>query len=429
MGPTLEAASVSGKMRRRPRPRLRNWAGVASDDILTRPLGSKADAAGRWRPSLLITLPTVVGGLVAVLVIGGSLLAVTGDPEGGEPRVSVPIAIRAAPTPEKPAVAAIKETPASGQRSAQEIESASGVVVVRPAGTSAPTAPVMIRVPDAEPVRLAPAPDARLAERGRHGSLPKMGEGKLRALDVYARPDADSASPMPRIAILVSGLGIGQAATASAVTKLPPAISLAFAPYGSDLERTVARAREAGHEVLLQAPMEPFDYPDSDPGPQTLLTTSRPAENLDRLAWAMSRFSGFVGIVNFMGAKLTSDAAALEPVLRDIGARGLGFVDDGASPRSLSLTLAAKAKVPAARADIVLDAVPRPEIIDRELARLEAQARTKGFAFASASALPLTIERIARWSRDLEARGVRLVPVSTLLRGAAPGTKLTSAAP
>ena len=33
----------------------------------------------------------------------------------------------------------------------------------------------------------------------------------------------------------------------------------------------VARAREAGHEVLLEVPMEPFDYPDNDPGPQTLL--------------------------------------------------------------------------------------------------------------------------------------------------------------
>ena len=85
-----------------------------------------------------------------------------------------------------------------------------------------------------------------------------------------------------------------------------------------DLERTVARAREAGHEALLQVPMEPFDYPDSDPGPQTLLTSSRPPENLDRLSWVMSRFSGFVGIVNYMGAKLTSDPAALEPVLREI---------------------------------------------------------------------------------------------------------------
>ncbi|GJD94361.1 divergent polysaccharide deacetylase family protein [Methylobacterium iners] len=402
---------------------------MASDDILTQPLGGKA-VARRWRPGAVrITLPVAVGGLVGALVVGVSIVAVTGDPQGGEPRVIVPIAIREAPAAApQPVAAAIREVPASSQRSAQEVENASGVVVVRPDGSAAPGDAVVIRVPRAGPVKLAPAPDPRLTERGRHGTLPRLGEGRLRPLDIYARSEPDGAPAGPRIAILVSGLGIGQAATASAIAKLPPAISFAFAPYGSDLERTVARAREAGHEAFLQAPMEPFDYPDSDPGPQTLLTTSRPAENLDRLSWSMSRFSGFVGIVNFMGAKLTSDPAAMEPILREIGARGLAFVDDGASPRSLSLALAAKAKVPAARADIVLDAVPRAEMVDRELARLEALAKAKGFAFASASALPVSIERIARWARELEARGVRLVPVSVALRGPAPA-RLTSAMP
>ncbi len=215
----------------------------------------------------------------------------------------------------------------------------------------------------------------RLTDRGRHGALPKLGEGRLRALDVYARPEEPGQGP--RIAILVTGLGIGQAATAAAITKLPPAVSLAFAPYGGEVERAAARARAAGHEVLLQAPMEPFDYPDSDPGPQTLLTALKGAENADRLAWAMSRFAGYVGVVNFMGAKLMGDAAAFEPVLREIGARGLGFVDDGTGARPVAPGLAQKARAPLARADIVLDAVARPDAIDRELARLEAQARAR----------------------------------------------------
>lgn len=400
---------------------------MASDDILTRPLGAKPSAAQRLRSlgSLRLTAPMLLGGLAAGLVIAGSLLVVMGDPQGGEPRVTAAIALRE-PAPAAATAIIEQQKPAAAQRSAEEVESASGVTVVRPGGTAAPSEAVVIRVPGAEAITLAPAPDPRLVERGRHGNVPRLGEGRLRPLDLYARPDPGGGGP--RIAILVSGLGIGQAATASAITRLPPAISLAFAPYGSDLERTVARAREAGHEVLLQAPMEPFDYPDSDPGPQTLLTTSRPPENLDRLSWAMSRFSGFVGIVNYMGAKLTSDAAALEPVLREIAGRGLGYVDDGTSPRSLASGLAAKAKLPVARAEIVLDAVPRPDAIDRELARLEGQARSRGFALASASALPLSIDRIARWAREAEARGIRLVPVSTALRGGA-GTRLSSAGP
>ena len=401
---------------------------MATDDILTRPLGAKPTAGQRlqalrrFRP----TAPMVLGGVVAGLALGLSILVVTGDPEGGEPSAVAAITLR------EPAVAPVaqaapkREASKSPSSNADEVESASGVTVFRPPGTAAPGDAVVIQVPSAAPVKLAAAPDSRLVERGRHGTLPRIGEGRLRPLDVYARPEGSGSGP--RVAILVSGLGIGQAATASAITRLPAAISLAFAPYAGDLERTVARAREAGHEALLQAPMEPFDYPDSDPGPQTLLTTARPPENLDRLSWVMSRFQGFVGIVNYMGAKLTGDAAALEPVLREIGARGLGFVDDGTSPRSLATTLAAKAKVPVARAEIVLDALPRPEAIDRELARLEAQARKNGFAFGSASAMPMSIDRIARWAAEAEARGIRLVPVSAALRGPAT-TRVTSAKP
>ena len=125
-------------------------------------------------------------------------------------------------------------------------------------------------------------------------------------------PTLKAANP-PRIAILVGGMGISQTGTAEAIAKLPAAVTLAFAPYGSDLDRVVQRARGAGHEVMLQAPMEPFDYPDNDPGPQTLLTTQTPAQNLDRLHWQMSRFQGYVGVTGYMGARFTSTRDALAP--------------------------------------------------------------------------------------------------------------------
>ncbi|MGU3538683.1 divergent polysaccharide deacetylase family protein [Methylobacterium sp. A54F] len=404
-------------------------------DILTQPLGIAKPRApglvGRLAPirAAAASPRAVAIGLGGATLLGLALLLVLGDPRGGEPRAAVTIALREAePAPPRPRAEPPREpepvpAAAPAQRSAEEVESASGVVVVRPGGTSAPSEAVVIRVPSPEPAALAPAPDPRLADRGRHGTLPKMGEGRLRALDVYARPD-DGAGQGPRIAILLTGVGIGQTATASAITKLPPAVSLAFAPYG-EVERNTARARAAGHEILLQAPMEPFDYPDSDPGPQTLLTSLRTPENADRLSWAMSRFPGYVGVVNFMGAKLMGDAA-FEPILREIATRGLGFVDDGTAARPIPAALAGKTRVPLARAEIVLDAVPRAEAIDKELARLEAQARSRGLVLASASALPVTIERIARWARDLDARGIRLVPVSVLLR-AQPGTRVTRA--
>ena len=160
----------------------------------------------------------------------------------------------------------------------------------------------------------------------------------MRPFTLYAHPrklPADK-TDAPRIAIIVGGLGISATGTADALAKLPTPVTLGFAPYGADLDRLAERARAENHEVLLQTPMEPFDYPDNDPGPQTLLTSLTPDQNIDRLHWQMSRFQGYVGIVSYMGARFTASEQSLAPVLRETAKRGLIYVDDGASPRSVA---------------------------------------------------------------------------------------------
>src|SRR5208282_5277685 len=135
-------------------------------------------------------------------------------------------------------------------------------------------------------------------------------------------------------------------ATADAIAKLPGPVTLGFVPYGGDVAALVARARNAGHEVLLQVPMEPFDYPDNDPGPQTLLTTLAPEQNLDRLYWHLSRFQGYAGIANFMGARFVVTDAVMQPIVSEAAKRGLGYLDDGSSPRSVAASLAAGQAMP-----------------------------------------------------------------------------------
>jgi len=220
----------------------------------------------------------------------------------------------------------------------------------------------------------------------------------------------------PRIAIVVGGLGIGGAATSDALGKLPGPVTLAFAPYGSNLAEISARARGDGHEVLLQVPMEPFDYPDNDPGPQTLLTSLEASQNIDRLHWLMSRFQGYVGIANFMGARFTSSEPALAPVLREASKRGLLYLDDGSAQRSLVSQIAGANNLTFGKADAIIDAVPTAADIDRALGRLETLARERGTAVGMASALPVSIDRIANWAKAAEARGVLLVPISALAR-------------
>ncbi len=260
---------------------------------------------------------------------------------------------------------------------------------------------------------LAPA-DQKLLEVTRHGAVPAIAKDGTRPSTAYAKPRVLPADKkdFPRIAVIVGGVGVSAAGTADAAGMLPAPITFALSPYGADLAKLAEHARAEGHELLLQVPMEPFDYPDNDPGPETLLTSLSATQNIDRLHWLMSRFQGYVGVMSFMGARFTSSEKALKPVLHETSARGLIYVDDGASTRSIAGQVAGAQNMPFAKADVAIDSVPTPTEIDHALARLEMAARDKGVAVGFATAEPATIKRIAAWAKTVESRGFVLVPIS-----------------
>ncbi|MGB8277107.1 MAG: divergent polysaccharide deacetylase family protein [Methylovirgula sp.] len=403
---------------------------MAAGDDLNDPLG--LGRTPRRRPIPFRLLFFASAGLV--LIGGTAFLNFRGDPLGGEPHAVAVI------TPSTPARASASATPTAhrdqsgaggddvtgtiaspaGDDTAAEIEQKSGVKVVRNGGAKPPGA-LIIEVPQLLAQRLASAPDLRLVERSRYGLLPRMGKDGTRPADVYARPwPAGAAKPnAPRIALVVGGVGLSESATATAIGNLPGPITLAFAPYGDDLKGKVTQARDAGHEVILQLPMEPIDYPRTNPGPHALLATASVAENTDNLHWLLSRFTGYTGVANFLGAKFTSAPAAFDPVLREIGERGLFYIDDGASARSIGLTLAKEVGLPAVRADLILDAPTQADTIDANLAKLEAIAREKGTAIGMASDLPKSLEKLARFAQTAAARGIVLIPLSAAVSHAA----------
>ncbi|SHL31510.1 divergent polysaccharide deacetylase family protein [Roseibium suaedae] len=258
-------------------------------------------------------------------------------------------------------------------------------------------------------------PDPRVSERSDYGFLPKISSEGVRPLDVYARPFSTEFASIPKIAIVVSGLGLSEAGTQNALDALPEEVTFAFAPYGSGLDRWMQKARTKGHELLLQLPLEPFDFPDNDPGPQTLLVNLKPAEMLDRLAWIMTRMTNYVGLFPQMGARYTSTEPAMKSLMEALRGRGLMFVDNGTSSRSIAERVAKDVKEPFSGVDVVLDASPREDEIKAKLLQLESIARAKGVAVAAGSALPVTVRELEIWSKDLEQRGLLLVPVSSTI--------------
>ncbi|TDK30340.1 divergent polysaccharide deacetylase family protein [Rhizobium deserti] len=262
--------------------------------------------------------------------------------------------------------------------------------------------------------RIAAQPNEALLEDTPNGKLPIIGADGMRPMDHYARPWSGARGT--RIAIVVGGLGLSQTGTQRAVQQLPPSITLGFASTGNSLQRWMQEARRTGHEILLQVPFEPFDYPANDPGPATLLTASSAKDNLTRLHEAMGRITNYTGIMNYQGGRYLADMKALEPVLRDIGKRGLLFLDDGSSAQSKSGTIADAVNLPHSFADMTLDGQMQTSEILKKLDELERIADRRGTAIGVASAFDESVAAIKQWSEEASQRGIEIVGVSALAR-------------
>lgn len=330
------------------------------------------------------------------------------DPLGGEPVAILEIEPEGAPASESEI-----STAELGIRSTLKPEDA--VNISESPGAASEDEDAAEQMPDRG---LGPAPQRGLVEKGRHGLLPRIGPDGRRPSQAYSRPanlTAGINSQVPKIGILIGGLGLSKSGTTDAIRRLPPEISLAFAPYPKNLQASVDKARQHGHEVMLQIPMEPFDYPSNDPGPYTLRTDLSTRENLQHLEWLLSRFSGYFGVTNYMGAKYTSVPDALRPTLKQISARGLMYVDDGASARSQIKRVADDVGLSSTTAQVVIDAEPTPDAISAALAKLEAIAKERGSAVGVGSGLPITIDQIVEWSGSLNDADVIIVPISALM--------------
>lgn len=384
-------------------------------DELEKPLGRKKFSLNFKRPNIDYgDLPwgRMMAG-ASLLLIGGAVGAILfiNDPSGGRPSVTVPISSLQDTNP-----IALDVTDSTAEPT---INSDDAVLIVEDLVPAPAQSDALANVPDL--VENRPLDDFEvfidLLEEAKYGNIPRINAQGITPFEAYARPSLTPASANGRtlIAIVITGMGINEATTVDAIERLPENVTMAFAPYGDTLERSTLLARRQGHEVLLEVPMEPFDYPQSDPGPNTLLTNQPARTNLDHLYWLMSRFGGYIGIVNNLGARFSSSAADFTPIMEELGTRGLAYLDDNSSNRSLSRQLASANQVPFARANRALDSNPSRAAILAALSALEEEAASSGAGVGIISALPVSISTITSWAADLEDRNVVLVPISALM--------------
>lgn len=280
-----------------------------------------------------------------------------------------------------------------------------------------PDAPVYgaLNEQDDRSVKLIMAPDPKITEDTAEGSLPRIGGDGQKPWQVYARP-FNTADKRPRIAIVVTDLGLSRISTDAAIARLPANVTMAFDAQSPTVGAWSARARQDGHETLLMVPMEPFDYPRSDPGPNTLLTTLPNTENLERLLWALRQGSGYIGITTLSGSRFTTSPEKVETVLDTLRKRGLMVFDARVAPHSAVADMAKERQVPVAINTAQIDKNLTPEAIDATLYQLEQTARLTGRAIGVTASYPVVIDRLQVWLKNLPQHGIALAPVSAMVQ-------------
>ena len=257
-------------------------------------VGARALPAGlqvlRDRP-----LACVAGAAGALAVLLAAAVLGLGDPHAGAPRLRQALG-EAHPLSEQALRGAA--TPLPGEAAADPLAAQAGAgeeaVITLPdgghlAGALSTSAVALGADAPSRPLGppLAPAPFPGLTAPGPGGLLPIIGKDGRTPFAAYARPF--TANGKPRIALVVGGLGLNAAATRAAIARLPPEVTLSFVPYADGLQGWIDQARAAGHEAVLEAPMEPVDYPNNDPGPMTLMAKAAPVETVRRMEQLLSR--------------------------------------------------------------------------------------------------------------------------------------------
>jgi len=382
---------------------------------IERPLGQKLQSKRPARRGVSGGAVVAVVAMLAVIGVSGAI-AFREKPfrKPQEVAVSTP-KVTVAPTPPAPTPAPAPVAAATPQAGTPMKSGGPQIIHVQTEeGDGPPKAAIVIRDPSTlgQNLKVAHIPDRALIEASDTGPLPMRSADGRRPFDVYARPWSGARGA--RVAIVIGGLAVSQTGTQAAIAKLPAEVTLAFAPQGNSIGRWMQAARQSGHEIVMQVPLEPFDYPNVNPGRNTLTVSASPDENLKNLHWALSRTTNYTGVMNYMGARFSSDASAMEPFMAELGKRGLAYIDDGSSARSLAPDLALKDGVPFAAGDMAIDAVQDRGEILKKLDSLEATARAKGSAIGIGSAFDITVDTVTSWIAEAKKRGIEIVPISAV---------------
>lgn len=218
------------------------------------------------------------------------------------------------------------------------------------------------------------------------------------------------------VAFILGGLGFDRITTERAIKYLPPEVTLGFIPYAPNLQKNIDLARQYGHEVILELPLEPYDYPRPDTGPDVLLTQQDEATYRKRLTVLLSKATGYAGVMNYLGGKYLANTEKTTRLLSDIKNFGLYFLENPTTRGSKTADLAPKTGVPFIKSEKIIDEIPSPAAVTNSLIRTLKNKPEDSPLIVTGYASSDTINAFIAGVKLAEENGLERVPAGVIAR-------------
>jgi polysaccharide deacetylase 2 family uncharacterized protein YibQ len=217
-----------------------------------------------------------------------------------------------------------------------------------------------------------------------------------------------------RLAIIIDDLGYDRAA-ADSLLALGFPLTVSVLPHLPLSTEVAEEAYRRGDQVMLHLPMQ--SESDTAKTEEVELRVGMNERQVDSaLAGMLETVPHAVGVNNHQGSRATADPALMAALMPELRRRGLFFVDSRTLASTVAYDTAERMGVRAASRKVFLDDSANREAIFRQLELAARDADRDGFAIAIGHPRPDTIDALAEDVPRLEARGIRLVFVSDVVK-------------
>lgn len=258
-------------------------------------------------------------------------------------------------------------------------------------------------------------PEGEYIDTNEHHTVPadKETTKKLKDMDISIKRKPPYFGTNPVVVIVIDDMGISHKRTKD-ISSLQAPITSSFLTYSKDLPKQIKKAQQAGHEIIVHAPMQAKSNPDTAPDVLTInMNAAEIATNFEKM---LDKFPGVLGVNNHMGSKFTEHAEKLAPVMEVLRRRGLFFLDSKTSSKSVAKKVAADYAVAYAHRHVFLDNENQKDYVLTQLALTERIANKYGYAVAIGHPKSATYLALKEWLPTLEEKNIKLMHLSKIVK-------------